>query len=779
MKRFYILSLIILFTSHLSWSQLSPEKWEYYLSMNNTTRVIEAGQKIYFLSDGGIYYFNKQDNSRETLTKLDSLSGADFSGITYNETTKSIVITYRNSSIDIIREDGTIYPINDIKRKNISGDKLIYNITNRGNLCYLSCGFGIVVLNLEKLEVKDSYIIGDGGNYLTVYDVDFVDDSIFAGTAEGIKHAALNGTNLLDYSNWTNVDNKFLDNYNYDILDFGWNRLWAVHKSDEWHGDRTFSRHAAQIWYPEYGDYGVINDLNFSHENLIYCTNNSVEVYDKSRQKILHIDSYPFTNSSYSISPSSAIVDSDGDVWIADSHYGGIRYHNGTFTRIAPDGPFNNMVFSITCSKGKIWTSAGGIDATSGSNWNTFNVNELSGGKWSSLNKYTDNIDASITDAVQVLPVEGDTSHFFVVSYGYGLLEFRNNKLFQIYNDSNSPLENAIPGGPYLRIGGIGFDSNGNLWISNSKVVTNLHVLKTDGTWKSFLLPEISGFQKDDVGKIILSDNDDIWMITPRNSTAGLYVMSNDGSKKKQLSVISYFTNGTDVKTTPMNNVYAIVKDLDGAIWVGTSAGVTMYSNPENVFDESPFYANQPGVDENDNTYHPLLSTNTVTAIAVDGGNRKWCGTQTAGLFLISDDGQHEIHHFTTENSSLISNNINSLAYDGTSGMLYIGTDLGLVAYRTNSHDSYGQFTNVYAYPNPVRENYTGNVYITGLVANTNVKITTVSGRLVYETTSNGGLATWNGCDLAGNRVHTGIYLAFCTSSDGSQSVVTKILFIR
>jgi len=228
-----------------------------------------------------------------------------------------------------------------------------------------------------------------------------------------------------------------------------------------------------------------------------------------------------------------------------------------------------------------------------------------------------------------------------------------------------------------------------------------------------------------------------------------------------------------------MNDVYSLAQDLDGEIWVGTSNGVNVYSQPENVFSEEKFYGNRPSVDYNDGIFHPLLENFTVTSIAVDGGNQKWCGTRGNGLFLISDDGEQELEHFTTENSPIISNNINSLAFDGTTGMLYIGTDMGIVSYRTKSNTSNSKFRKVYAYPNPVRENYTGDIFITGLVYNTNVKITTTSGRLVYETTSEGGQAVWNGKDLAGNRVHTGVYLAFCSSPDGNQSAVTKILFIR
>jgi len=779
MKRFYLFTTLILLTVQYGWSQMSPGEWTYHLSMNNTSKVVEAGQKIYFLSESGIYYFNKKDNSVETINKINGLSGSDFMGISYNESTKYLIITYKNSSIDILREDGSIYPILDINRKTISGDKQIYNAVNKDNLCYLACGFGIVVLDMNKLEIKDSYIIGDGGNYEPVYDLAFIDDSIFAGTKDGIKSAPQSGLNLLDYSNWKSVDNKFIQNYtNYDILETGWNRLWAVHKSDEWHGDRILDRQGPEVWYPEFGDYGVIRDLKIIQEKMVFCLDKSVEIYNEQKQKIIQIDNYPFAREGVDLKPLSAIIDEQGVVWIADQNYGGIRYENGNYTKLTPEGPYNNYVFSLTFADNNLWAASGGYSSAWEQLAFDFNINHYGDGKWESINRYNVTVGDHYRDAVQVLPFPGDPAHYYVATWGFGMLEFKDGKLIKVYDDTNSTLQNADQGGgPYVRVNGMAFDSKGNLWVSNSNVGKNLHELKSDGAWQAYTLPEIAN--NFEVGKVLITNKDNVWIIVPRNKTNGIYVMSSDGTNKKHLDVTSYFNNGTDEKITPMNNVYSMVEDKDGSIWVGTSNGIAVYNNPENVFDESPYYANQPGLDLKDGIYHALLGNVTVTAIVVDGGNRKWCGTQSDGLFLISADGQHELEHFTIDNSELISDNITSLAYDGANGILFVGTQLGLESYQTDSKNSNDQFGKVYAYPNPVRENYHGNIYITGLMYETNVKITTVSGRLVYETTSLGGQAVWDGNDLAGNRVHTGVYLAYCASSDGSKSAIAKILFIR
>jgi hypothetical protein len=778
MKRLYLFSLLFLFSLHSVWSQMKPGDWAYHLSLNNTSKVVEADQKIYFLSEGGIYYFNKKDNSIGTLNKIDDLSGSDFLGISYNESTKCLIVTYKNSCIDIIRPDGSIYPILDIKRKTILGDKQIYNAVNRGNLCYLACGFGIVVVDLEKLEIKDSYIIGNEGNNTPVYDVEFTDDSIFACTKDGIKCAPLNGKNLLDYSSWKSDENSLIGSYEYyNLLEKGWNRLWTISR-ENWWTCITFSRKEPGVWNREFDDYFVVRDFKIEYDILVLCAEKSVELFNEQLEKTVKIESYSFTPKGTEINPLSAIIDEQGVVWIADQKFGGIRYENGISTQLTPEGPFSNQVFSLTYSDNQLWTTSGGFDISWGNLWFDFNVNHLNDGSWEALNRFNGRVGDIYRDAIQVLPFPGEPNHYYVASWGFGMLEFKDGNLYKVWDNTNSTLQNAVPeGGPYVRVGGMAFDSKGSLWLSNSNVGKNLHELKPDGTWKGYTLPEISNQYL--TGKVLVTQSDNIWVVVPHIQTKGLYVMSNDGANKLQLDVKSAFSNGEDEKITDMNDVYSIVEDKEGAIWVGTSTGIAVYSNPDKVFEESPFYASQPGLDLNDGFYHPLLENITVTAIAVDGGNRKWCGTKSDGLFLISSDGQHELEHFTTENSELISDNITSLALDGVTGKLYIGTQNGLVSYQTDSKDSYDKFDKVYAYPNPVRENYRGNIYITGLMYETNVKITTVSGRLVFETTSVGGQAVWDGNDLAGNRVHTGIYLAYCASSDGAQSTVTKILFIR
>jgi ligand-binding sensor domain-containing protein len=278
---------------------------------------------------------------------------------------------------------------------------------------------------------------------------------------------------------------------------------------------------------------------------------------------------------------------------------------------------------------------------------------------------------------------------------------------------------------------------------------------------------------------MVMSPSGHLWLILP--SGVGLFVL-NPGSDPASISDDAY-------RKPPLydgqgnalpNDINCITFDRSGYLWIGTSDGVIVSYNPGLVFDPSRFSFQRvkvPDIVSGLAVY--LLENEVVTTIAVDGGNRKWMGTQRSGLILQSADGTKQLKHFTIDNSPLPSNNIQHVAVHPTTGEVFIATDKGLVSFRGDATEPAATFGKVYAFPNPVRPNFTGNITITGLVENTIVKITDVSGNLVYETTSQGGQATWNGKDRNGKRVATGVYLFFCSDSTGEQSIVGKILFVK
>jgi hypothetical protein len=212
---------------------------------------------------------------------------------------------------------------------------------------------------------------------------------------------------------------------------------------------------------------------------------------------------------------------------------------------------------------------------------------------------------------------------------------------------------------------------------------------------------------------------------------------------------------------------------------VGTGTGVVVYSDPDKIFSAGEFYGIQPSLDDGEGLFKPILEKEKITAIAVDGANRKWFGTAYSGVFLFSEQGDHLLLHFDSKNSPLLSDHVLSMAIDPVGGDVFFATDRGLISYKGNATAGVADFEKAYVWPNPLRENYTGGVTIDGLTDGTDIRITDVAGNLVFRSTSIGGRATWNGCRAGGARVSTGVYLIFCSSPTTKTTKIIKLLVIH
>jgi hypothetical protein len=221
--------------------------------------------------------------------------------------------------------------------------------------------------------------------------------------------------------------------------------------------------------------------------------------------------------------------------------------------------------------------------------------------------------------------------------------------------------------------------------------------------------------------------------------------------------------------------VRCMAKDKDGSIWVGTNKGVAVFYNPGDIFNSTGFDA-QRIIIEQDGYAQYLLESEYVTSVVVDGANRKWFGTASGGVFLLSEDGTKQLLNFNVDNSPLPSNSITCMTVDDVTGELFIGTDKGIVSYRSDATQGGKVCDQYYAFPNPVKHDYNGPIAIRGLVDDADVRITDVAGNLVYHTVALGGQAVWNGTDFSGKRASSGVYFAYITNEDGSATCVTKIL---
>lgn len=383
-----------------------------------------------------------------------------------------------------------------------------------------------------------------------------------------------------------------------------------------------------------------------------------------------------------------------------------------------------------------------------------------------------------------------DTSHIFVGGRN-GLYEYKNGNFENYYNYENSPIERYNNRSKeYELITGVKFDKKGNLWMLNSQAPTqSLIEFTKDKQWISHQLPDLmklddAGFTNKSLGllgNMLIDSRGLLWFVNNHWIVPSLYCyqFSEDNSEER-LNAFTSFVNedGTEVS---VGAVRCATEDKDGNIWIGTSAGPLLL-DPNQITASAPTFT-QVKVPRNDGTNYAdyLLSGIDISCIAVDGANRKWFGTKKNGIYLISEDNLSEIHHFTTLNSPLLSNGIESIAINEKTGEVFIGTDKGLCSYMSDSSTPNESMTsdNVWAYPNPVKPDYTGLITIVGLSQNADVKILTSNGRIVNEGKSNGGTYTWNGCDANGKKVASGIYMVATATNDGEKGTICKIAIIK
>jgi ligand-binding sensor domain-containing protein len=320
-----------------------------------------------------------------------------------------------------------------------------------------------------------------------------------------------------------------------------------------------------------------------------------------------------------------------------------------------------------------------------------------------------------------------------------------------------------------IRVGGVAFDKDGNLWAVCTHTNNCLSKL-SGGVWTGYSIPLNNS---SDLGQLLIDRNNQKWMLMrfEDQNPNSILVFTENGSQAVKLN------SSVGSGNIPGNNVFAIAEDLNGEIWVGTEQGIGVFYSPENIFVPGQnFDAQQVLVQQGTYTQY-LMENETVTAIAVDGGNNKWIGTDRGGLYQFSPDGTTQLNHFTQDDSPLFSDRITCIAIN-QNGEVFVGTDKGVISYRGAATPPQNT-EKVYAFPNPVKKDYTGLIAITGLVGNASVKITDVNGTLVYATTAEGGQAIWDGRNFDGRKALTGIYLVFASTSTGTEKAVTKILIIN
>ena len=747
----------------------ADENWTLYPSYHNATYCQVAGDKVYVLASGALFSYNKSDNEVRTYDKITTLSDIDIAHIRYSNFLNALVVVYSNANIDILYDDESVYNISDFKNKSLP-DKTINNIDIQGSTAYISTSFGIVVLDLENMEFDNTYNLG-----LDTYCAYLYNGFLYAGTKSGFYCCDVT-KNLLDKNNWQQIYNEYVMT---SLCELGGKLYCQIKKL----GLYTFTHNPKRL-YPV-----VYNEGEAYH--TMYKLGNEIIAPAKNKVSVISGDGNVVT---YKNSGSNHIV-KDGDIfWDCKGYKGVVQCEivNGRVEEsampVVPNSPKRNYCeFMKFTSTGKLLVAGGNI--------NYFDVVFHDGtlmeyhGKDDRWINFPEDTVKSVTGLKKyrnVCSVDEDPlepGHYFAGSFGNGVFEFRNGTFVQYYGYDNSPLESVVPDSrDYIRVPTVRFDKEGNLWCVNTDVKDIIKVLKKDGTWVSLNYKEMEYMAT--VVKPYIDSRGWLWVTVIQNQP-GLFCakMNNtpfDTSDDVTKKWLHKFTNQDGV-SYDIYQLYDIAEDNDGAIWVGTNVGVFVIDNPERFFNDGVF--KQIKIARNDGTglADYFMSGVYIKDIEVDGANRKWIGTNSNGIYLVSADGQETIHHFTTENSPLPSDCIESIAINDVTGEVFIGTDKGIASYRSDATVAADKLekNNVYAYPNPVRADYSGNISVIGLTHGCSVKIVDAAGYLVNEGESNGGMYSWNGRNARGEKVASGVYYVLTYDSDGREGVATKILITR
>jgi len=730
--------------------------WREHLPYNSAIDVTAGGGKVYAATPYSLFSVSVPGNNIERYSRVTGLSGTGISSIKYDEANDKLFIAYGNSNIDIVYRND-IYNIPDIKRDNIQGDKTIYNIYPLGKNYYLSTGLGVIVINGERYEIKDSWFIGRGGNQVKVNG--FTSDATFfyAATEEGLKRISVNSPSPENFSSWQvlsgipaknvlNVQNRIIVQQNDSLFQLIGNNF-SLFYTDGW----------------------PLVSINSSEGKLLISERMA---NGNSRVAVLNNDgtvSRILTQPAVISFPRRAIL-YNNDPWIADQFGSLSHFAANSFEQYVLNSPEETASGEMVVNNSVFYATAGAVNDSWNYQYNGNGIYMFKEGNWANINRYKYPVLDSLLDFIAIAIDPRDES-IWAGSFGGGLLHVKPGFQFEIYKQQH--LGPTIGDLSSYRVAGLAFDREHHLWIANFGSSQALRVRKSDGSWQSFTTPFT--LSENALAQIIINNNNYKWIVSPLGN--GLIVFDH-GSTIDNQSDDRWRRLGTGVGSgnLPSPIVHSLAKDKNDYIWVGTSDGIGVFQCSSELFTVSGCDAIWPVVPHG-NFAGYLFKGQDVRSIAVDGADRKWIATKN-GVFLVSPDGEKIIYQFTEENSPLLSSDVRKITIDGKTGEVYFATLNGICSFRSTATEGHENNDEVLVFPNPVPPGYSGTIAIRGLATNSIVKITELNGRLVYQTRSLGGQAIWDGKDYRGRKISSGVYLVLVNNDDRTAKVSGKIVFL-
>ncbi len=780
-KKNHFLSLIFILSIQCITAQTNQRigEWKDLLGFYSCNSVAHSNDysTIYVSNRNSIAAYNKTTQEIESIyNKTTGLSDVGIKILRCSPLNNKLLVCYDNGNIDVL-DNKQIYNVSDIKNSSIQGSKKINEITFVGKWAYIACGFGIILFDTDKLEIKETYFIGKNNTFMNVYQVAFDDSLIYAATDSSVYKANKNSI-LNDFRNWKPIPGNSIPKGTYSGVVNMNGKIYAAYSpftrnTANWMQDTLYQFDASGWHKSTFVSVPNVFKKLYAENNIMWLKDAfGARGYDKNYNQIYAIASYAFGNSQISdiiIDYTTILPGHPIESYIADDFYGFIRT-TWDQTIIKIDGTHGDLVSRIKAYNGNIIVAPSKIDETGNPNFYLEGPYYFDSESWHYLRDFNHDTIVDISDAVID---QNDNSHIYACSWINGIVEYQNNTLKSVHNFSNSGLINAQAVNLSWHLeNSITKDKNGNIWVSHPITPSPFSVLKPNGQVQNYYLP---GFNALMTGRLIYTKNDQLWVLLTRGN--GILVYNNDGNTNLSSTNSKYLSSAIGNGNLPTDYVYSIAEDKNGYVWLGTTQGVAVIYNPENIFNGGNYDAQQIYVTQDGQT-QLLLITEQINAITIDSADRKWIGTESSGLYCFTPDGQTQIYHFTTDNSPLISNRIIDIAYDEVTGDIIVGTDKGVQSYKTDVIKGYDEYTNVHAFPNPANRN-TENIYIKGLIDGTIIKITDIAGNIVWEGKSAGGMITWNMYNLYNKKVTNGIYVVYASTSDNQQRAVTKIMILN
>ncbi len=764
-RNLFLLLLLTQITHKLPAQEYDIGQWYSHLSTRSVKQVEEFEYTLFAATSNNIYEYKIHTGEFKTYSTVQGLSDINISKIKYAREHGFLMVGYTSGNIDLLYED-RVETILDIQQNTSLSSKAIRNIHFYGDTAFLACDFGLVVLNIPQREIQSTYFLGTSQNPVIPNDVTVAFDSIWVPTDKGLFVAQRTGINLHNYQNWSKA-NKIPagDSAGFLYAEFIGDTLFVARDDYKNETDKVYLyRNGDYAAFRENDEFDVYQ-LDRRGPNNTLITNFRITTFNNNMDVMSNYWFHGYND--YWVPPSDALF--RHGLYIADNEYGVVRQEGNEEFLLVPNSPFSNSANQIVTSRGKVLVT-GGMPGTKTNDLGMY----IYDGQWKNYNERNIAGLSNIKNLNYAAFDPGDNSHIFAASYGFGVVELRDTNVINHFDTENSTLANINEFvGNYILSTGIQFDKDGDVWVTLNGVMNPLNVYKNNSEWESFNFGGL--LSSTYTNSLITTPWGHMWFV---EEDYGLVAF--DPEKLKSGDIANGYKRfraiGSD-NSVLSSNITTLAVDKTNYIWFGLGdGGIGVYYDAESVFDYN-LQASRIIVEKDDIAQY-LLENETVSAIAVDAGNRKWIGTAAGGAFLISEEGTEQILNLNTENSPLLSNYIRDIGIDHKNGWVYFATDKGVIAYYSGIIEAEANTANMRAYPNPVHEDYNDFVTITGLTDEMKVKIADVAGNIVFETETEGGTALWNMRDFRNQRVSTGVYLIYASTLAGEERGATKIFVV-